>query len=385
MARLILVVGLAWLVLADGASAADPGVSPDRIVMGQSAPLEGPASALGTGMRDGLLAAFAEANAAGGVKGRKLDLVSRDDGYEPTRAIATTKKLIAEDGVFALLGAVGTPTSQAAQPVATEAGVPFIGAFTGAGFLRDAALKNVVNIRASYDQETETWIERLTKDLGYSRIAILYQDDGFGRAGLSGVRKAMDKRGLALVAEANYPRNTTAIKTALLKIRRGKPQAVVMVGAYKPCAEFIKLARKIDVNPTFVNISFVGSNALAKELGKDGAGVIISQVAPFPGDPKLPLAVAYRKALKAALPTAEPGFVSFEGYMVGRLVVDALGRAEGEPTRAGLLSTIATVGTFDLGGVTLAYGPNDNQGMDQVFLTVIEPDGSFRPVSRLAN
>jgi ABC-type branched-subunit amino acid transport system substrate-binding protein len=365
------------------AANAEPGVTDDRILFGESAAFEGPAAALGLGMREGILAAFAEANAAGGVNGHRLELVSYDDGYEPERAIANTKRLIDEDAVFALVGEVGTPTSNAAQPIATEAGVPFIGPFTGAAFLRDAALSNVINVRGSYDQETEAWIEHLTADLGISRIGILYQDDTFGRAGLSGVTKAMDKRGMKLVAEGTYERNTTAVKTALLEIRKANPEAVVMVGAYKPCAEFIKLAHRLKLNAVFVNISFVGPNALAKQLGADGEGVVVTQVVPFPEDSGLPLVAHYQKALKAANPNAEIGFVSLEGYMVGRLIVDALGKLKGEITRANLLSTIKEVGTFDLGGVTLSYGPNDNQGMDQVFLTVIQADGSFKPVNRL--
>jgi ABC-type branched-subunit amino acid transport system substrate-binding protein len=369
--------------LAEIAAHAEPGVFDDRIVFGQSAAFEGPAAALGLGMREGILAAFEEANAAGGVNGHRLELISYDDGYEPEKAIANTKRLIEENAVFALVGEVGTPTSNAAQPIATEAGVPFIGPFTGAAFLRDPALGNVINVRGSYDQETEAWIEHLTTDLGISRIAILYQDDTFGRAGLSGVTKAMEKRGMKLVAEGTFERNTTAVKTALLAIRRGNPEAVVMVGTYKPCAEFIKLGHRLKMNPVFVNISFVGANALAKELGEDGKGVVVTQVVPFPEDTSLPLVARYQKALNAANPNAEIGFVSLEGYMVGRLIGEALGKLKGEVTRANLLSTIKEVGTFDLGGVTLSYGPNDNQGMDQVFFTVIQADGSFKPVDRL--
>jgi ABC-type branched-subunit amino acid transport system substrate-binding protein len=365
------------------AAQAEPGVFDDRIVFGQSAAFEGPAAALGLGMRQGILAAFAEANTAGGVNGRKLELVTYDDGYEPEKAIANTNKLMNEDKVFALVGEVGTPTSKAVQPIATEAQVPFIGPFTGAGFLRSPELGNVINVRASYDQETEAWVEHLTSDLGLKRIAILYQDDSFGRAGLSGLMKALNKRGMELAAEGTYERNTTAVKTALLSIRKAKPEAVVMVGAYKPCAEFIKLAHRVKMEAVFVNISFVGSNALAKELGKDGEGVVVTQVVPLPTDTSLPLVAQYHAALKAADPKAEPGFVSLEGYMVGKLVIQALEKTGDLVTRAGLLAAIREVGTFDLGGVTLSYGPNDNQGMDKVFLTVIQADGSYKQVDRL--
>jgi ABC-type branched-subunit amino acid transport system substrate-binding protein len=377
------ILGLGAIALMDIAAHAEPGVFDDRILFGQSAAFEGPAAALGVGMREGILASFNEANAAGGVSGRRLELISYDDGYEPEKAIANTKRLINENGVFALVGEVGTPTSNAAQPITTEAGVPFIGPFTGAAFLRNPSLGNVINIRGSYDQETEAWIEHLTADLGVSRIAILYQDDTFGRAGLSGVSKAMEKRGMKLIAEGTFERNTTAVKTALLAIRKASPEAVVMVGPYQPCAEFIKLARRLKLDAIFVNISFVGANALAKELGEDGKGVVVTQVVPFPGDMSIPLVARYQKALKAANPDAQIGFVSLEGYMVGRLVIEALGKMKGPVTRAGLLATIKEVGTFDLGGITLTYGPDDNQGMDQVFFTVIQADGRFKPVDRL--
>jgi ABC-type branched-subunit amino acid transport system substrate-binding protein len=367
-----------------GAAWAEDGVGADTIVFGQAAVLEGAASALGQGMRTGLQAAFDEANAKGGVHGRKLNLISRDDGYEPDRSIAQTKKLIEDDKVFALIGAVGTPTAAAAQPIATAAKVPYIGAFTGAAFLRNPKLDNVINIRASYDAETEAWIKHLTEDLNVRKIAILYQDDAFGRSGLSGVQKAMEKRGMQLVAEGTYERNTLAVKTALLTVRRAAPEAVVMVGAYKPCAEFIKVAQRINFTPIFVNISFVGSGALAKELGSQGKGVIISQVVPFPWDASLKAVAQYHAALKVLDPKAEPEFVSLEGYLVGRLAIAALERTGPNPTREGLLKAIKDGGPFDIGGLTMTYGAQKNEGLDKVFLTVIQGDGSFKAVEKLS-
>jgi ABC-type branched-subunit amino acid transport system substrate-binding protein len=369
--------------LSIGPAAAEDGVSSDAIVFGQAAPLGGPASALGLGMRAGILAAFEEMNRAGGVHGRKLKLTSLDDGYEPDRAIAQTKKLIEEDKVFALIGPVGTPTSKAAQPIATAAHVPFIGPFTGAGFLRDPKLDNVINIRASYDAETEAWIRHLTEDLKVKKIAIFFQDDAFGRAGYDGVKKAMDKRGMQLVAEGTYERNTVAVKSALLTIKRAEPEAVVMVGAYKPCAEFIKLARKVEFNPAFVNISFVGASALAKELGAEGKGVIVSQVVPFPWDASLKVVADYQAAIKAMDAKAEPDFVSLEGYLVGRLAIAALEKAGASPTRDGMLRAIKDTGKFDIGGLVMTFGATKNEGLDQVFLTVIQPDGSFKSVEKL--
>jgi ABC-type branched-subunit amino acid transport system substrate-binding protein len=194
----------------------------------------------------------------------------------------------------------------------------------------------------------------------------------------------MEKRGLQLVAEGTYERNTLAVKTALLTIRRAEPEAVVMVGAYKPCAEFIKVAQRINFTPMFVNISFVGSGALAKELGPQGKGVIVSQVVPFPWDASLPVVAQYHAALKALDAKAEPEFVSLEGYLVGRLALAALERTGAEPTRERLLKTIKESGPFDLGGLTLTYGPQKNEGLDKVFLTVIQGDGSFKAVETLS-
>ena len=362
---------------------AEPGVFENRIVFGQSAAFKGPAAALGLGMRQGILAAFEETNAAGGVNGRKLELVSYNDGYEPNKAIDNTKRLLQEDRVFALIGEVGTPTSKAVQPIATDAQVPFIGPFTGAEFLRSPYKRTVINVRASYYQETEAMVERLVADLGISRIAILYQDDSYGRAGLAGVRLALDRRAMELVAEGTYKRNTTAVKRAVLAIRKGKPEAVIMIGAYKPCAEFIRLAKKVGLDAKFLNVSFVGSKALAQELGGAGAGVIVTQVVPFPEDTRNPLVARYQKALKVSSSGGDPGFVSLEGYLVGRLTVTVLEALGDTVTRDRFLDKVGEIGSFDLDGISLTYGPEDNQGMDRVFLTVIQSDGRFKAVERL--
>lgn len=379
--RSLLLSTLAGVLFATTPVSAETGVTDKSILFGQAAALEGPAAALGTGMKLGIEAAFNEANSKGGVAGRQIDLISYDDGYEPGKSIMQVKRLIRDDKVFALIGPVGTPTTAATQPIATEENVPFIGPFTGAGFLRDPALKNIVNVRATYAAETETWIRYLHDEKGMDKIAILYQDDGFGRVGLAGVEAAMKKRGLELVARGTYQRNTTAVKSALLQIRKAKPQAIVMVGAYRPIAEFIKVAHQINVDAEFVNISFVGSKALSQALGADGDGVIVSQVVPFPWDETIPLVREYQAALKAVDASAQPEFVTLEGYIVGRLTVMALEKAGKNVTRASFLNTIWNTGTFDMGGIKLTFGPGDSQGMDDVFLTEIQPDGSFAPVA----
>ncbi|MBN9021897.1 MAG: ABC transporter substrate-binding protein, partial [Rhizobiales bacterium] len=196
------------LALCAAPAAAEDGVDAGSILFGQSAALSGPAAELGLNMERGIRAAFAEANAAGGIDGRELRLVARDDRYEPEAAIANTEALIHQDRVFALIGAVGTPTSAAAEPITRAAGVPFIAPFTGAEFLRDPALGNVVNVRASYFEETETLVERLVRDAGVTRIAVLYQDDSYGRTGLAGVKAALARRGMAPVSAGTYLRNT---------------------------------------------------------------------------------------------------------------------------------------------------------------------------------
>ncbi len=354
------------------------------IWFGQSAALTGPTSELGTRMKLGLNAAFNEINSNGGVHGYRLELISLDDGYEPEAAIVNTRRLIEQEQVFALIGPVGTPTSTAAQPIATEAGVPYIGAFTGAEFLRDAeALPNVINVRASYFQETEEMAFRLSEDLGLETVSIFYQDDSFGRAGLAGLRRAVDIYGMEIGAEVSYPRNTEVVKLALLDLRRAGAEAVVIIGAYQPASTMIRWARKLDYSPYFVNISFIGSEALARTLGEYGEGVYVTQVVPFPEDTSLPVVAEYQDAVRRIDSTAEPGFVSLEGYLVGRLAAEGLRLAGPEPTREGFLQALKTSGEISLSGFSLSYGINDNQGSDRVYWTVIDEDGDFASVNAI--
>ena len=364
--------------------AALPAADEPVILFGQSAALSGPTSELGTGMKLGLDAAFNEINANGGIHGYRLRLTSLDDGYEPEAAIVNTRRLIEEEQVFALIGPVGTPTSTAAQPIATEAGVPYIGAFTGAEFLRDAeALPNVINVRASYFQETEEMAARLSEDLGFDTVSIFYQDDSYGRAGLAGLRRAVDIYGMEIGAEVAYPRNTEAVKLALLDLRRAGAEAVVIIGAYQPASTMIRWARKLDYSPYFVNISFIGSEALARTLGEDGEGVYVTQVVPFPEDAGLPVVAEYQAALRRVDSGATPSFVSLEGYLAGRLAAEGLRLAGPEPTREGFLRSLKTSGEIDLSGFRLFYGVNDNQGSDQVYLTVIDENGDFASVNAI--
>jgi branched-chain amino acid transport system substrate-binding protein len=368
-----LILFLIVSVLICGNALAEDGVSSSKIVLGQSCALTGPANELGTGMQAGLNAYFAKVNAEGGINGRMIKLISKDDGYEPERAIKNTETLLEHDKVFSLIGEVGTPTSMATVPICEKAGVPFFGPFTGAEFLRHPFKKWVVNVRGSYYQEMEKLANYLVDQKGLKRIACFYQDDGYGQAGLSGLQLALQKRHMKLVGTGTYERNTVAVKSGLLNIREARPQAVVMVGAYKPCAEFIKLAKRIGMKDTlYCNISFVGSEALRDELGSDGEGCIISQVVNFPWDQSVPLVKEYNAVMRRYQPSAKIGFVSLEGYMVAKLFCMVAKSVKGDLTREKFITALDSTGVFDLGGVILKYGKNDHQGMDKVFLTVIK-------------
>ena len=359
------------------------GVSDDRVLFGQSAAFSGPAQELGKNMRLGIEAAFHEVNQRGGVHGRMLGLSSLDDAYEPEAAVTNTIQLIEEEQVFALIGEVGTPTSRSATPVAADAGVPFIAPFTGAEFLRDQEWRNIINLRASYYQETEEMVARLTTDLAIRRIAVMYQDDSYGRAGRDGVRLALERRDMEPVSIGLYPRNTTAVKTALLDLDRGAPEAVIMIGAYEPVAALIAWARHAGRDPIFMTVSFVGSNALARELGPAGAGVYVTQVVPFPTDDSIPVVSSYLSALSAYAPDATPGFVSLEGYLAARLAIAALEGCGREVDRACFLNSLRSKDVVDIDGFELRYGERDNQGSDAVFLTRIGSDGRYHPVDTL--
>ena len=305
-----------------------------------------------------------------------------DDGYESDGALSNTQLLIYEHNVFALIGAVGTPTSRAAFLPANSAGVPFLAPFTGAEFLRDPQLDNVLNLRASYYQETEEMVARLTDDLGFTRIAVFYQNDSFGQAGLEGATLALERRGLEPTASGYYERNTGATTGAVFHIVEADPEAVIMVGAYTPVAKTVQAVRE-EIDPVFIAISFVGSKALAEALGPDGAGIYVTQVVPSPDDATIPVVAKYQAALAAYDPDAAPSFVSLEGYLAGRLAVIGLDRCGRDLNQDCFLGAIRNRQTLDIDGFQLRYGPEDNQGSDAVFVTVLGEAGEYRQVDEL--
>lgn len=366
----------AALVLASTAApAADNGVTAKEIVVGQFAAQSGPAAELGKRMQLGILTYFNAINAAGGVNGRQLKLVSRDDGYEPERAVAAVKALINEDKVFALVGSVGTPTTLAAVPAINEERIPLIGPFTGAQGLREPFNRNIFHVRASYFDETERIVQHLTT-LGIKRIAVFYQNDSYGKAGLEGANRALAKRSLKPTAIATVERNTVEVGPALAELMKASPEAIVQISAYKSCAALIRQARAKGYGGQFFNVSFVGSKALADELGDAGSGVTISQVVPFPYTPSSGIVREYQKQMAEA-GQKDLDFSSLEGFLAARVLVEGLRRAGRNLTREGLVTALESMNNYDMGGFSVNYSPENHEGSRFTDLTIIGRGGRF--------
>ena len=369
--------GVLGLMLVSGTALAEKGVTRDSIVLGQSAALSGPASALGTAMRDGALAYFEAVNAAGGVGGRQIVLNTLDDGYDPDKAGPNTETLVDKDGVFALFGYVGTPTSNAAQSWVNKAGIPFFAPMTGAESFRTPFNKNIFNIRDGYADETEKIVEHLDA-MGVKRVAVLYQNDAYGKSGLYGVTQALKKRNLEVIATASVERNSVDVAAAVTKMKAAKPRAVIMISAYKSSAAFIRAMRKNNEQiPYFWNVSFVGSRALADELGAEAAGVMISQVMPSPLDETLTVVKEYRK-LYLGKPGREADYASLEGFIAAKVFVEGLRHVKGEPTRKNFVQALETMGAYNLGGYTVKFAPGNHNGSNYVDLSIITRSGRIQ-------
>lgn len=367
--------GILATLAAFTALAAERGVTATTILLGQSAAFSGPASELGTEMRAGAMAYFQAVNAAGGVNGRRIELRSLDDGYEGDRAAANTKKLI-DDGVFLLFGYVGTPTSNAAKPIFTAAKVPFVGPFTGAESLRTPVNRYIFNIRASYYDETDKLVGQLAGEQ-LDRIAVFYQNDDYGKAGLAGVERAMQKRNMKIVATGTVERNTVQVAAAVKSICKVEPQGVVMISAYTSVAAFIKAAHAAGCNPQFLNVSFVGSKALAHEAGPDGRGVGISQVVPFPWNLSARVVKEYQQLLEASTGKRNYSFTSLEGFVAAKVLVEGLRRTGADLTRERFVNAMEQMRDYDVGGFTVSFSPTDHSGSKFVELTVIGKDERF--------
>lgn len=358
---------------------AEDGVTEKEIIIGMSNALSGPTAALGTGVKAGSSVYINKVNAQGGINGRKIMLISYDDGYEPERASANAKKLIEEDKVFALFGFVGTPTSSAVMPLFSKAGVPYIAPFTGAELLRNPINKNLFNVRASYFDETEAMVNHLTKDLGIKKIGVFAQADAYGDAGRAGVNRALRKFNMTLVGDGKYPRNTVDIDEGLEALKKANPEAVIMIGTYKPCAAFIKKAKSQGFNPKFLNVSFVGTDPLISELGKDGDGVIVTQVVPNPKDSLLPIVKEFKTDMKAA-DQASVDFTSLEGYIDAVVLVEGLKKTS-TLTRSSFETAMESL-AVDVGGMKTMFGPAQHQAFREVYLTKIS-GGKAVTISKL--
>ncbi|MDI1273087.1 ABC transporter substrate-binding protein [Polaromonas sp.] len=350
--------------------------SDSKIILGQSAAFTGPAAQLGIQFYQGAKVYFDQVNAQGGVGKRQIEIRNLDDGYEPDRCAENTRKLIADD-VFALFGYIGTPTSLAALPLATKDKVPFIAPFTGAMGLREPFNRYAFHVRASYNDETGLIVKQLTS-LGLKKIAVFYQNDAYGKAGLDGVTLALNGLGLKTVAQATVERNSVDVAKAVQTLVAAAPDAVVQISAYKSCAAFIRAARKAGYGGTFYNVSFVGTQALADELGKDGAGVVVSQVMPSPYNAARPIAREFADAVKAAGKDAQANFSSMEGYVAAKLFVEGLKRASGKLSRESLIAGLEGLGSQSLGGFSVSFSPTDHVASSFVELSMLTGDGRVR-------
>jgi len=360
---------------ANGAQSVTPGVTPSTVVIGQSAAFSGPAAQLGIQMNLGVKVYLDHVNAQGGVHGRTIELRTRDDKYEAKLAAENTRKLIDDDKVFALIAYVGTPTSTAALPIFTEAKVPFFGPFTGAQLLHEPFNRYIFNVRASYFDETERIIEQLVST-GINNIAVFYQNDNYGQAGLTGTERAMTRRKMKIAATATVERNTADVAAAVKTIGAANPDAVVMISAYTSIAAFVREMKKAGYGGQFHNVSFVGSKALADALGDDGHGVAISQVVPFPWSPTTRIVKEYQALMKAA-GIKDYNFSSLEGFIVAKAFTEGLKRAGRDLTRERLVSAFESMSRVDLGDFVVNFDPTNRAGSRFVDLTIIGRGGKF--------
>lgn len=357
------------------ARAQNAGVADDRIVLGQSAPFSGPSAQLGLQFQLGAQLHFEAVNAKGGVNGRRIELQRLDDGYEPERCTANTRQFIGQN-VFALFGYVGTATSLAALPLATEAKVPFFAPFTGAQALREPFNRYAIHVRASYFDETAAIVRQVTA-VGIRKLAVFHQNDAYGKTGLEGVQRALQAQNLTPVAVGTVERNSTEVAAALKDILAARPEAIVQIGAYKACATFIRLARQQGYVGNFYNVSFVGTQALSDELGAMAKGVVVSQVMPFPYAPVMPLSGDYLTALKDQRGVS-PNYSGMEGFVAARVFTEALARAGRGLTRETFLNAVEGLQNLNLGGFPVDFGPRKHAGSRFVELTLLTEDGRVR-------
>ncbi len=372
---LIITVGAGLLLTVGGsAGAADPGIGESTITLGMSAPFSGPNGAYGKEMKEGAMAYFAQLNAAGGILGRKIELVALDDGYETEKTVANTRKLINEQKVFALMAYYGSSPTTEAMKVFAEARVPLLGTISGAGSLRTPVNRYMFHLRASYADETEAIVNHLV-GLGINQIAVFYQNDGFGKSGLDGVVAALAHHKLKPVAVGSVERNSLDVAAAVAQIARGNPQAVIMATLYKPTAEFVRQMRKAGQMPQFSTLSPIGADLLVAEMGaKEAHGIGIAQVMPYPWNDTTPVVKEFHKAIRAFTKQGNYSYYGIEGFLNAKLMAEALKKLGKDPTREKLVTTLES-SNFDLGGYRVGYSPTNHNGSRFVDLTVLGRDG----------
>ncbi|GIK87763.1 MAG: lipoprotein [Betaproteobacteria bacterium] len=356
------------------AAAAQDGITPTSVLIGQSAAFSGPAAQLGVHMRDGAKLWLDHVNAQGGIHGRTIQLRTRDDKYEANLAAENTRRFVNDDRVFALFAYVGTPTSQASLPIFTEARVPFVAPFTGAELLRQPFNRYVFNVRASYYDETEAIVDHLYR-IGARRIAVFHQADSYGQAGLDGTTRALVKRNLKVHAAGTVQRNSTEVTEAVKTLNASQPDAVVMISAYASTAEFVRQMKKAGSVASFYTVSFVGSKALADALGDDGHGVTISQVVPFPWSPLTPVVREYLEFARRA--QVEVNFSTLEGFIAAKVLTEGLRRAGRDLTRDRFIAALESIGNHDFGGFGVSFSPSSHSGSRFVDLAMIGRGGKF--------
>ncbi|HEX3740868.1 MAG TPA: ABC transporter substrate-binding protein [Terriglobales bacterium] len=350
-----------------------PGVTPTTIRIGSCSAMSGPASFLGIQTQLGALAYFHLINDFGGVHGRTIELKSRDDGYNPDQTSACFKALLNQDNVFAMGMFVGTPTAAKYVPMAEAAKIPVVGLFTGAQILYEPLKHEVINVRASYFDETREQVESLWR-IHARKIAVLYQDDAFGKTVLDGVQRALSKHQLSPAALGTFQRNTLDISAGLKAVRQSKPEAVIIVGPYAPVAAILKEAHASSWHPLFLTVSFVGTEGLIRAAGPDAEGVVITQVVPSYESTDLPTVRLYRNALEKYMSGTSPSFVSLEGFVDAMVIVEGLKAAGKDLTREKFISGIESIHNFDAGlgqNFLLNYSPKDHQGFSSVYATVV--------------
>jgi ABC-type branched-subunit amino acid transport system substrate-binding protein len=375
--RKLVAVLLSAAALCGGARAQLPaGVGANRILIGQSAPLSGANADLGNDIRNGALAYFAKVNDAGGVYGRKIELTTLDDANQVPRAEANTKKLVEEAGVFALFGYASATLSRPALPIVEAHKVPFLAPFTGADPMR-VFNRHVYNMRASYADELEKIVEHYAS-FGIKRFAIVYYDDVVGRENYAAVERALKARNLTIASTGSFKdRAKPDIDDGVKAVAKGSPDVVILTTLYKATADFVRAARKAGMTAQMTSNSYPGASPLAKELGKDGAGLIVATVVPPPGKRSLPIVQEYQAAIEKQLGRKEFSFTSLESYIAAKVTVEALRRAGARLTREGFLRALDGIGSYDAGGYAVTFAANNHNGSSFVELTVLGRDSKF--------